>query len=112
MILELYLLAVIGFALGFDQHRSLIIEDARLKDGSLKAGIIDAFAWTDGIATIIILILGFFVGLWWWPLLAMAIGTGVNYAGRKSVPLEYRWIVTIGATLTGAAATAVFFLQP
>jgi len=112
MILELYLLAVIGFALGFDQHRSLIIEDARLKDGSLKAGIIDAFAWTDGIATIIILILGFFVGLWWWPLLAMAIGTGVNYAGRKSVPLEYRWVVTIGATLVGAAATAVFFLAP
>jgi len=112
MILDLYLLAVIGFALGFDQHRSLILEGAHLKDGSFKASLTDAFAWTGGIATIIMLIFGFFVGLWWWPLLAMAIGTGVNYAGRKSVPLEQRWIVTIGATLTGAAATAVFFLQP
>ncbi len=42
----------------------------------------------------------------------MAIGTGVNYAGRKSVPLEHRWIVTICATIVGAAATTVFFLVP
>lgn len=107
MLLEWYILAVISFALSFDQHRSMMMANARIQGPGLLPLAIDASAWIGGIATIGLLIAGFFIGAWWWPLLAMAMGTGVNYMGRLVMPMDFRWISSLGGVLIGSTATAI-----
>jgi hypothetical protein len=107
--LEWYVLAVIGFALGFDQHRTVLTAGVPYPSFGLTPVLFDAAAWLGGMATLAMLIAGFFFGAWWWPLLAMAIGTGTNYCGRVVMPMEYRWTVSIAGTLLGLGATIVFF---
>lgn len=107
--LEWYVLAVIGFALGFDQHRSVLLANFPHPGTGLIPVIFDAAAWLGGVGTLAMLVAGFFFGSWWWPFLAMVVGTVVNIVGRTVVPLELRWISGISATFLGFAATAVFF---
>ena len=103
------MLAVIGFALGFDQHRSVLLANSPQPGTGLIPVVFDAAAWLGGVGTLAMLVAGFFFGRWWWPFLAMAVGTGVNIVGRTVVPLELRWISAISATFLGFVATTVFF---
>ena len=107
--LEWYVLSVVGFALGFDQHRSVLIAKYPYPAIGLMPVIFDAAAWLGGVGTLAMLIAGFFFGSWWWPLLAMAVGTGVNFVGRTVMPMELRWVSSISATLLGFIATVIFF---
>ena len=107
--LEWYVLAVIGFALSFDQHRTVLTAGVPYPSFGLTPVLFDAAAWVGGIATLAMLIAGFFLGAWWWPFLTMVVGTGTNYCGRIVMPMEYRWAVSIASTLMGLGATIVFF---
>jgi len=108
-LLEWYVLAVIGFSLGFDQHRSVLIAKFPYPGIGLLPVMFDAAGWLGGVGTLARLVAGFFFDSWWWPLLAMAAGTGVNLVGRTVMPMELRWASSISATFIGLAATVVFF---
>ena len=103
--LETYVLAVAGFALGFDQHRTVLLNNHPYPNLPFTPFLFDTAAWIGGLAVLCMLIGGLFLGVWWWPLLAMIIGTGTNFMGRKAVPMGFRWISSIGGTLFGFAAT-------
>ncbi|MGY8999058.1 MAG: hypothetical protein ACKVIK_03985 [Rhodospirillales bacterium] len=107
--LEWYILAVIGFALGFDQHRTILNSDVPYPTFGLTPVLFDASAWVGGIATLAMLVAGAVFGSWWWPFLAMLIGTGTNYCGRIVIPMELRWAVSMAGTLLGIGATIIFF---
>jgi len=107
--LEWYILGVIGFALGFDQHRSIIISKSTNPSFGNTGVLFDVTAWIGGMATLLMLPAGFFYGAWWWPLLAMIIGTITNYAGRNVVTLEYRFIVSVFGVLIGFGSIFIFF---
>jgi hypothetical protein len=107
--LEWYVLAIIGFSLGFDQHRTVLTSGIAFPSFGLTPVLFDASAWVGGMSAIAMLIAGFFFGSWWWPFLAMAIGTGTNYCGRTVIPKEFRWAVSMAGTLIGIGATIVFF---
>jgi len=107
--LEWYILGVIGFALGFDQHRSIIISTGKSNSSDSTSVLFDLTAWIGGISTIFVLLAGFYFGKWWWPILAMAIGTFINYTGRNVIPLEYRFIVSLSGVFLGFGSTIIFF---
>ena len=106
---EWYVLSVIGFALGFDQHRSVLISGVSYPPYGDTPAFFNASAWVGGMATIIMLLAGFFFGTWWWPLLAMVIGTVTNYTGRQVIPLKYRYIVSMIGTFFGFGSVIIFF---
>jgi hypothetical protein len=105
--LEWYVIAVIGFSLAFDQHRTLITSQAAFPSIRLIHILFDLSAWFGGIATLLILLLGFFIGTWWWPLCAMGFGTAVNYCGRLVVPLKYRWMTSLASILVGIGSIII-----
>ena len=107
--LEWYVLSVIGFALGFDQHRSVLVSGASYPSYGFTPVLFEASAWVGGMATLIMLLAGSFFGTWWWPLLAMAIGTVTNYTGRQVIPIEYRYIVSMIGTFFGFGSVIIFF---
>ena len=105
--LEWYLLSVIGFAFGFDQHRTVLLANHPYPTLVMTPFLFDTAAWVGGVATLCMLIGGLFFSVWWWPLLAMIIGTGTNYLGRRVMPMEFRWFSSMGGTLVGLAATLI-----
>jgi len=108
-VLEWYIIAVVGFALGFDQHRTILLSNHPYPTHPYGPVLFDTAAWLGGIATLAMLIGGFFFGVWWWPVMAMIIGTGTNYVGRKVMPMEHRWIGSIGGTGLGFISTFILF---
>ena len=107
--MEIYVLAVAGFALAFDQHRTVLLNNHPYPNLPFTPFLFDIAAWIGGLAVLFLLIGGLFLGVWWWPLLAMIIGTATNFVGRNVVPISFRWITSIGATLFGFAATLILF---
>ena len=100
---------MIGYALGFDQHRSLLISNHPYPTHPYIPALIDAAAWFAGIATLGMLIGGFFFGEWWWPVFAMFLGTGTNFSGRAVMPMEHRWLASLGGTAIGLFASTILF---
>ena len=107
--LEWYVLAVIFYALSFDQHRSVLLAKVPRSSKTLISVLFDISAWIGGIATLVILTYGFFIETWWWPLIAMVMGTVANYCGRRVIPLDHRWVISITSTCCGSIATIIFF---
>ena len=103
--LEWYVLSIIGFSLAFDQHRTVLIANHPYPRFKLAPFIFDTSAWIGGLATLCMLIGGFFFSVWWWALLAMAIATGTNYVGRKVMHMYYRWLSSLSGALIGLLAT-------
>ena len=103
--LEWYILSIIGFSLAFDQHRTVLIANHQYPRFKLGPFIFDTSAWIGGFATLCMLIGGFFFGVWWWVLLAMAIATETNYVGRKVMHIYYRWLSSLSGALIGLLAT-------
>lgn len=106
--LEWYVLAVISFSFAFDQHRTVLTSQASFPTIKLIYTLFNISAWLGGMATLCTLILGFFIGSWWWPFLAMIFGTVVNYSGRLVTPMKYRWATTIASMLVGFSAITIF----
>ncbi len=109
--LEWYILSVIGFAVAFDQHRTMMQANHAAPASGLIPIAVDAAAWIGGMATLGLLIAGFFIGAWWWPFLAMAVGTVVNYTGRQVVALDIRWLSCLVTAAVGLGAGFVFLTQ-
>jgi hypothetical protein len=106
--LEWYVLALICFSLAFDQHRTMLTSQTYFPSVKSIHALCDLSAWLGGTATLLILIMGFFIGAWWWPFLAMIFGTAVNYCGRLVIPMKYRWITSIASTPAGFSAITIF----
>ena len=103
--LEWYVLSIIGFSLAFDQHQTVLIANHPYPRFKLAPFIFDTSAWIGGLATLCMLIGGFFFSVWWWALLAMAIATETNYVGRKVMHMYYRWLSSLSGALIGLLAT-------
>ena len=97
--LEWYVLSIIGFSLAFAQHQTVLIANHPYPRFKLAPFIFDTSAWIGGLATLCMLIGGFFFSVWWWALLAMAIATGTNYVGRKVMHMYYRWLSSLSVCL-------------
>ena len=104
---EWYILSVVGFAFGFDQHRTVLLADYPYPKLGMIPFLFDTVAWVGGVATLCMLASGLFFYVWWWPPLAMIVGTGTNYLGRRIMPMEFRWLSSICGTLFGIAATLI-----
>ena len=109
--LEWYTLSVIGFALAFDQHRSMVLANYPAPGFGLIPMAVDVAAWVGGMATLGLLAAGFFIGDCWWPFLAMAIGTVINYIGRAVVAMEARWFFCLFGAAVGLGAGSYFLRQ-
>ena len=103
--LEWDALSIIGFLLAFDQHRTVLIANHRYPRYKLAPFIFDTSAWIGGLATLCMLIGGFFFSVWWWALLAMAIAIGTNDVGRNVMHMDYRWLSSLTGALIGLLAT-------
>ena len=103
--LERYVLSIIGFSLAFAQDQTVLIANHPYPSFKLAPFIFDTSAWIGKLATLCMLIGGFFFSVCCWPLLAIAIGTGTNDVGRKVMHTYYRWISPLSGTLIGLLAT-------
>ena len=62
--LEWYVLSIIGFSLAFDQYRTVLIANHLYPRFKLAPFIFDTSAWIGGLATLCVLIGGFFFSVW------------------------------------------------
>ena len=106
---EWYILSVVGFAFGFDQHRTVLLANYPYPTFGMTSFLFDTTAWVGGLATLCLLTIGLFFYMWWWPLLAMVMGTGTNYLGRRIIPMEFRWLSSICGTLFDLATMLILF---
>ena len=106
-----YILAVAGFALGFDQHRHSLLNAAPRLDPPHLQIVFDITAWISGVACLGWLVAGFFIGTWWLPFAAMAIGTATNFYGRTAIPLGGALLGSIGGAAAGVVGGAAVFLE-
>jgi len=102
--LSWYLLSVLAFALAYDERRVLVTSGNPSPPLGPYPILFNSAAWLGGIACIALLIAGFFIGPWWGPLVAMAVGTGSNLYGRVAIPDNWRWLATFAATGVGIGA--------
>lgn len=105
--MQWYFLAIIGLALAFDQRRVLVIENKHNVNMGPSPDLFSFVARLCGGACIAMLIAGFFIGRWYWPLAAMAIGTFTNLYGRLAVPDDWRWLASFTGALIGISASAI-----
>jgi len=62
--LEWYVLSIIGFSLAFDQYRTVLIANHPYPRFMLAPFIFDTSAWIGELATLCVLIGGFFFSVW------------------------------------------------
>ncbi|MDA0238781.1 MAG: hypothetical protein O3A84_01990 [Proteobacteria bacterium] len=105
-----YLVTVVGFSFGFDQHRRVLLSGEPRTESRQFQALFDICAWISGIACLATVVGGFFVGEWWWVFAAMAIGFFVNLAARISVPLVYSALGTLVGLIMGISGAVRVFL--
>lgn len=105
-----YIVTVVGFSFGFDQHRRVLLSDEPRTESRQFQALFDICAWISGIACLVVVIAGFFVGPWWWPFAAMAVGFAINLASRMVVPLVYAALGTLLGLIFGVSGALRVFL--
>ncbi len=109
--MEWYYLAVLGLSLAYDQRRVLVVENKTQAYLGPYPDLFSFLARFCGGAVIAMLIAGFFVGRWWWPLVAMALGTFTNLYGRIAIPDDWRWLASFTAAAVGIGGSVVVVLS-
>jgi hypothetical protein len=104
-----YVFALTALGVAGDQYRMASQRIGTQPLGGPAALMFELAGLIGGLGWLIMMVAGFFVGRWWWPLAGLGIGVVLNIIARSSISPGSRSVAAmIFAPLGLAIAVAVF----
>ena len=105
----LYLVAVAALAVSFDQFRVANASVGTRPDVGITPLLFQLSGVIGGFGSTAMLIAGFFLGKWWWPLVAIVIAVVASLVFRASVAKWLLWFFAIAGSVVGIVCSVVLF---